>query len=341
MLKVLMRVDGNSFIGMGHIMRCITLAKAFRKKGHTITFISKYIEGIAQIKDADFNVIPLDATSKNLIEECTRLKNVVKGSEVLIVDSYDVSEDYLLCLKKSVNLLCYIDDLNAFDYPVDVVINGNINSRSLGYKSFFKHQVFLLGPEYNLIRDEFTSMEQKEHKLIVDNILVTTGGSNPYSFMEWLIETIRDDGFFQSICLNVIIGNYFNNKDNVRKSLLKYNNIILHENVKKMSELMMSCDIATSSCGSTIYELCSCGVPTLGFIIAENQVGLAHKMHELGYINCLGWYKNISQLDLQSALKNVIEDYDYRKKVSLRQQLLLDGSGARNVVETIENLLNH
>lgn len=64
-------------------------------------------------------------------------------------------------IKPHVKILVYIDDVNAFSYPVDVVINGNITGKYLDYKSYFKNQKFLLGPSYNLIRDEFKNISKR------------------------------------------------------------------------------------------------------------------------------------------------------------------------------------
>lgn len=65
--------------------------------------------------------------------------------------------------------------------------------------------------------------------------------------------------------------------------LKKYTNIKLIYNAN-MSELMLEADIAISGCGSTLYELCSMSVPTIGIIIAENQENISMKMKEMELI---------------------------------------------------------
>ena len=39
-LRVLFRVDANSALGLGHIMRCLVLADVLRSRGHTCAFLS-------------------------------------------------------------------------------------------------------------------------------------------------------------------------------------------------------------------------------------------------------------------------------------------------------------
>lgn len=47
---------------------------------------------------------------------------------------------------------------------------------------------------------------------------------------------------------------------------------------------MEKCDVAISACGSTLYELAVCGVPTIGIIIADNQIGICEKLNNMGVI---------------------------------------------------------
>ncbi|MCS4480207.1 hypothetical protein JQ035_07730 [Clostridium botulinum] len=71
-------------------------------------------------------------------------------------------------------------------------------------------------------------------------------------------------------------------------------NINLYFNAN-MIGIMNKCDIAISGCGSTLYELAVCGVPTLGLIIADNQEKIAYKMHQKELIYNLGWYTHLTK----------------------------------------------
>ncbi len=355
MYKVLIRADGGSSIGMGHVMRCISLGKIFLKEGYEVVFISKYKEGKEKIHTNGFDVIPLSAKAKegkiqsgfsygdpmNLEIEKKELINILKNqkADILIIDHYNVTKDFFLSLKPHVNILAYIDDVNAFTYPVDVVINGNITGEYTDYESYFENQKFLLGPSYNLIRDEFQNIPKRAAAKEVKKILMTTGGADPFNITEKLIDTIRGEGLFNKMELHVIVGGSFQNKNEIKEKQNQYENIVLYENVKKISSIMLDCDIALSSCGSTLYELCACGVPTLGFIVADNQVLVAEKMNELGYIKNLGWHHGLKKKNTVYEIKEFIDDYELRSEMVKKQQALVDGKGTERVVNEITKLM--
>lgn len=341
-MKLAFRADGGAKVGMGHIMRCLSLAKAFLEFGHEVIFLTKYNEGYETIIQSGVQAILLEKDKVwSLSSELDQISEILNKLtiEVLIVDTYNVNEGYLSRLKERVNLLAYIDDINSFKYPVDIILNGNITGEYMDYESYFEGKKLLLGPNYNFIRDEFKNLKKREPSVEVRNIMITTGGSDPFHTIEKLIQIIRAENDFDELELNIIVGSSFENSEDLEKLAEKHNKIVLHKNISRISEIMLNCDIAISSCGSTLYELCACGTPTLGFILAYNQELIAKVMSEEGYIRLLGWHDEITDRELIDSLNALISDYEGRKKVSEKQQKLVDGRGTERVVKEIESIL--
>ena len=354
-MNVGIRVDGSKNIGMGHIMRCISLA-SFKDAGSNVFFISKYQQGIFAIEENGFNVKKLShdeqkeqeskeefyyGNSLELEKESEEIICLIEicKLDVLIIDSYNVTEKYFLKIKPYVKILAYIDDVNAFSYPVDVIINGNITGKYLDYKPYFKNQKFLLGTSYNLIRDEFKNIPKRFVSKEVKKIMITTGGSDPFRTTQLLIDIIRSDSSLDNIEIHGIMGAGFQNKEELKEQQKKHKNVILHENIKKISEIMLDCDIALSSCGSTLYELCACGTPVLGFVLADNQEFVAKKMDEFGYIKFLGWYHQLKKENVNYTIKEIIHGFKTREEIVKRQQGLVDGNGTKRVVNAIREML--
>lgn len=354
MYKILILADGGLSIGMGHIMRCISLGNMFLNKGYEVFFISRYEQGKKVIRENNFGLIEIScrdnkldiytecsSNTKELDSERERLINILKkeAADVLIVDHYNVNEKFFLYLKPYVKILAYIDDINAFSYPVDVVVNGNITGEYMNYEAYYPNQKFLLGPKYNLIRDEFVNIERRIISKTIKKIMITTGGSDSFRVTEKLIDYIRYEKNFDNIELHIIIGSSFQNKKELYEKKKQYTNIVLYENVKKISSVMLSCDIAISSCGSTLYELCACGIPTLGFVLADNQSFIAKKMNELGYIKSLGWHNELTKEKIIREIKEMIYNFQLRNKVVEKQQTLIDGKGTERVVSEFIKIL--
>ena len=349
MIKVGIRADGSKNIGMGHVMRCLSLAKGFRNAGIDVVFLSKYEQGILKIRQEKFGVIELAhngeksyegfcyGDANTLKEEAEEIIVAIKNEniDVLFIDSYNVTEEFFLKLKPFVKKLCYIDDVNRFTYPVDVLINGNITGELFNYKSYYENEIMLLGLKYNLIRDEFKGLPSRKLNRMIKEIMITTGGSDPFDLSYRLAKTILTDSAFRTVRINIVAGSGFENFDRLRELSRKNLNIVIYENVSKMSEIMLRSDIAISAGGSTLYELCACGTPTLAIIIAENQEAVVETLSNKGYIQSLGWYNRFSDEEFLNKLKLMCEDFEKRECYSKNMQKLVDGEGVNRIVNTI------
>lgn len=351
MYKVAFRVDGGPHIGMGHIIRCLSLAKEFKKQGNPVYFICREKEGIQKVTKEGINVLQLQRKNQplkqgtgfhygnpqDLEEEAKEITKMIKkhGIDMLFIDSYNVTKEYFLEIKPHVQKLAHIDDINQFVYPVDILINGNIGAEEMGYQKYFEDEIMLLGTKYNLIREEFRNLPQRQIRKEVEEIMITTGGSDPFDMTGKILNWLLEDNELKRLTYNVVVGNGFKNKDRLKEISKENTNVVLHENVKYMSEIMLKSDIAISAGGSTLYELCACGTPTLAFIMADNQESTVRKMKELNYIKSLGWFNTLTYTGLVNNLKKLCADYSTRKISSQYMQKLVDGKGTQRVITSI------
>lgn len=331
------RADGSPDIGMGHIMRCLSLASEIKAAGQEVSFISKFSEGIQKITDYGFDVICLNKQEYPPEQEITMLVEIIKEHKIktLIIDTYNVSRQYFLEIKKYINVLVYIDDINSFTYPVDILNNGNVAGEYLDYAKYSPKEIMLLGPKYNLIREEFKDLPDRKINKKVNSIMITTGGSDPYDLSSYFAELIANIPELGHITINLVVGNLFKNIDALYKLSKKYKQIKLHENVKRMSEIMLDSDLAISAGGSTIYELCACGTPTLAFIMADNQENATLILEKKGYVKNLGWYKEFKDNEVKDSIIKICNNELERMAISRKMQSLLDGKGAYRVANEI------
>ena len=290
-MKIGIQADGGNTIGIGHVMRTLVLAKELAKTNDVFYIcrinskeMEKYASGIKRIKEYGFNVRTI--SEETFIEELCKIK-----ADCLITDSYDVDEQYFNIIKKNFKITIYIDDMNLHYFNVDILINQNINAEKLEYK-VNKDTELLLGIDYLMLRDEFRNTSKSINKPKIKDIMITIGGSDNNSITNKLCEYIKDLDFE----FHIIIGPSFKD-DNIKKLVnlsIEKKNIKLYFNAN-MFLVMKKCDIAISACGSTLYELMACGIPTLGIIVAENQKLIAMNLHDNKVIYNLGWYKNLSK----------------------------------------------
>lgn len=353
------RADGGKNVGMGHIIRCLSLAQAFRRYGHQIYFFSKLDEGIEKVKQENFEAIKLLSGEQQkegffygdptcLSEEANEIILLLSTYQVdlLFIDSYNVTERYFSNLKLHVEKLAYIDDVNKFPYPVDFVVNGNIIGEFLDYKKCDNKQVFLLGPKYNMIRPEFCNLPLRPINKEVAEIMITTGGSDPYNVTENLLSILLQNKSFDNIRINVLVGSGFTDYKDLINFKQNHGNVSLYSNsglpqdlpeieFSSVSTLMLRSDLAISAGGSTLYELAACGTPALVFILADNQKAIVEKMDELGYVMKLGWYNQLNEDLVIGNLLKLMNDFERRKEMSSKGQKLVDGYGTDRIVQSI------
>lgn len=359
MLNIAFRVDGGKSTGLGHLVRCLSLARTFRSAGYNVYFISKLAEGIGLVRNERFDVFPIPSVEQvtegffygdevHLAEEAKRMATILADTQtdVLIIDSYNVNKDYFLTLKSCTKRIVYIDDINKFNYPVDIVINGNITGEYLSYEKYTDTQVLLLGPNYNMIRDEFSKLPGRNLSTNVNEVLITTGGSDPYRITDKLLGFLLTSHQFIDLRLNVLVGSGFSQVEYLSNLSYQHDNIFLYANssivdrasnimYSNLSTIMLRSDIAISAGGSTLYELAACGTPTMAFIMADNQEFIVTKMAEMGYIKNLGWYSGLKKEQALGQFFQLMNDFELRRQMSCRGQTLIDGKGNQRIVKAI------
>ena len=331
-MKILFRVDANSQIGMGHLQRCLSLACAFVLQGCDVTFLTKQdIRANERITEFGFKIGNIE--SELVFEEDLRATLTFLQHEdfqVVVVDSYEVDEDYLLALRQAGYCVVFIDDLAQMSFSCHFVINGAVYAEELNYCSSTGDTQFLLGPKYILLREEFWDIPKRAIKPEVKKILVTVGGSDPNCVTPIILDTLSNtDGDFT---VDVIVGPFFDNISDIEAAAMRLGNErvqLIHSPIS-VCDLMLDCDLAISGGGQTLYELAATGTPTIAMKLAQNQQGNTQGLMQANTIHV------IEKMDaLRMSVLNLRSDLCNRENMSVAGQRIVSGDGAMLVAETI------
>lgn len=335
------RADGNTQIGTGHIMRCISIANKIRQYNGEVTFIvaDKYSEAI--VLDYGYNAICMNTQWNDLDKEIPHIISIIKKYNIktILIDHYYVTNFYLTQLKKRVEL-SYLDDLNQFIYPVNHLINYNFYAEDLNYMERYRLNNemtdFYLGTKYVPLRSEFEKMKTRTYKGI-KKILLSSGGTDNYNIIGRILKTFLEDPKLKQYEYYCIIGRFNNNYEKLCESYENYDNIHLLRNVKKMSEYMMLCDICITAGGTTTYELCACGIPSINYTIADNQLNFAKKMMELRIMPWVGDVRGNVENCLEQMKKELVRYADpyIWENTSKVMQSYVDGNGADRIARLL------
>lgn len=340
---VYIRTDGNENIATGHLMRCLTIARALVQRGAMPIFIVSDTTSIsllqkmmtpAEIANRFFAIIHLQTNYRDPDRELPVLRSILSSHPVfyLLVDSYYVSRHYLSEMKQ-VCRVAYLDDLQAFDYPVNLLINYDMVVDTSFYKSA---DTVLTGCAYTPLREQFSRYACHPWKNVRD-IFLSTGGTDPFNIAGGLTEKLLADSVFADTSLHILTGPMHVHRPLLETLSQQESRVILHENVTEMASLMSECDLAVSAGGTTLYELCAVGVPAISYSMADNQIPGVTAFDSAGLIPYIGDIRNNPSFyeTAMAQLRSLAQDFSARREQSLRMRMTIDGAGADRIAAAL------
>lgn len=331
---VAIRVDMNPVIATGHIMRCLSVADAVTESGKKVIFIIADDYPLDLIKQRGYEAVVLGTDWRNMESELLRLSEEMgkRGIHKILVDSYQVTAPYLQALKKKVQV-SYLDDLDAFVYPVDKLIcYANYYDR-FSYGDKEEWEGYYLGMRYVPLRRAFRDRPLKIIRDRVQSILLLSGGADSYGILERMTDMFKD---YSDVTVTVVCGNFYSNYEQLAEKYKAYNNFVFCRNISNMEDYMAEADMAVSAGGTTLYELCAVGTPAISYSFVDNQLYTVEQFDKDGLIEYAG---DVRKDDIFGRVKELFEKYDanraLREERSLRMQQMVDGNGARRIADVL------
>jgi len=318
---VLVRADASSSIGIGHVIRTLSLARELRSLGIGSVYVIRKNEGNLSeyIKSLGFNVYEMEADTWQNDADCT-IQCIGKESSIswVIVDHYDLDKRWESKLKNiSLNIMV-LDDLANREHNCDLLLDQNYHiDASERYQGLVPESCKLvLGPSYALVRKEFTKLAEntESSQEEVKKILITMGGADALNVTKLAIEAIS--GIGKDYEINVVIGSANRHKNMIKAICDNFSNINYHYQTERMAELISQADICVGAGGSTSWERGMLGLATLTIVTAENQLKTTADLDKVGATILLGIAENIDVGTIRVALQDLINNNDKRRRIS-------------------------
>lgn len=331
---IYIRTDMNEKIATGHLIRCLAIADAAREKGEETTFIVADQKPVDLLKKRGYPYIVLQTEWNCMEDEIPKLISWIKelGIEKILIDSYQVTEKYL----KEIGLytrIFYLDDLNAFAYPVDAIICYANYYKQFHYEKYMQQEQLFLGVKYTPLRKVFWNCPSKKIADRVEKLLILSGGSDPYNVAGKLLEVIELADYKEIV---VICGPYNENYQQLAVEYKSNQNVHIKQNVDNIEVEMKKADVAISAGGTTLYELCALGVPTISYSFVDNQLDNVKQFQREQLIDYAGdvRYDNIA-VNINTILRKYRDAEMLRKTRSEGMQKMIDGKGAERIAEAL------
>ena len=340
-MNVLIRADGNEKIGSGHIMRTKSIAAQLKKLGAKVLYALADERGKRLINN-EFQSVVLSSNYECLDDEINALSSVVKEQEIklILLDSYFVTPKYFKELKKLAKV-AYIDDLDAFAYECEALINYGAFFDKNEYKArqnlAKKH---FLGSEFAPLRAEFGSTQKSSKNTQKKQVLLTTGNTDLLGIMPRLLEAFLSDESLKNLEFLAISGAFNEHENKLLALSAKHKNIKVLKSPENMAQIMAEADFVLSAGGSTLYELASLAKAVICFSIAANQNNIKSWADTGAML-----YAGDAKADFDSVivkslnlLKSLLNDENLAKTLGQKAHFFVDGKGAIRLAKKLLSL---
>lgn len=339
----LIRADGNEKIGIGHMMRCLTIGAELALRGEVLFLCAD--EGSAgPVRQQGFQALVLGTDYRDMETELPVWERILKERipesscrTVILVDSYCVTDRYLEGLRRF-GTVVLMDDMGRRKYPADVVVNYNVTADPEDYGERYEGTgtKLLLGSAYAPLREQFLNRDYRVRKK-AETVLITVGGGDPENITGRILRELSDEG----LEYHVAAGRFNPHYQALAQMAENHENIHLHCNVTDMAGLMMAADIAVTAGGSTVYELASLGVPLICFSCAENQEPLTEyiDLHNIaGFAGAFHKNPEAAAERMGSLFRELVSDEDLRRQYHYNEKKLVDGHGAERLAAALTEI---
>lgn len=367
-MKIVFRVDSSLQIGSGHVMRCLTLASALAAAGARCWFISRSHPGNlhALVRARGFGVIELgmkaddglDVDSASTTAHAkwlgsdwqtdarqTRAALAELQPDWLVTDHYALNASWESAVAGTYRKLLVIDDLADRSHLCDLLLDQNLGRDPAHYAGKLNAECAVMtGPHYALLRPEFaelrvSSTARREDPVPLQNVLITMGGVDEHNATGAILQILRTCQLPESVNITVIMGltaPWLTAVRDVAGQMPWPTEVVV--NATDMGERLARADLAIGAAGSTSWERCCLAVPTLMFVLADNQREAARHLHGAGAVRCLERSVDLPH-QLRAAIASLVNDPCSLTEMSKAAGALVDGAGVGRVVLAMEQAL--
>lgn len=355
-MKIAFRADASLQMGSGHVMRCVTLADALKQKGaechflcrehpghlielirgkgHAVHVLSYEPESLID-RNGPAHAAWLGATQEQDAQACLPILQALQP-DWLIVDHYALDIRWEESLRPFCRRLMVIDDLADRVHQCDLLLDQNLGRKPTDYAGLVPEACTgLVGPQYALLRPEFaalreTSLKRRDEPRL-RSILISMGGVDGPNATSRVLDALRKCVLPEGCQLSVVMGPkapWLQQVGDAAREMPWPTEVLV--NVTDMGALMASSDLSIGAAGSTSWERCCLGVPSIILVLAENQRFISFELDKAGAAKAI----SLDEGNLEVQLKEVIDSYQipvHLKETSIKAASVCDGAGVERV----------
>lgn len=330
--RILFVVDAGPQVGGGHVMRSLTLAKALEAQGASYAFVGP--PAVSELLDT------FSPDSARIAADDLAAAAVREAFDAVAFDHYGLSEPDHRAMAQGRPVLV-IDDLADRALGADIVVDAGPERKAEDYLGLVPETCrLLLGPNFAAVRPEFAALRAPAlawRGEPVQRILVSMGLTDVGGITSRVVELIRrratDAG------LDIVLGAAAPSLPGLTKVARRDPRLLLHVDTPHMARLTAEADIGVGAPGSTTWERCILGLPSVLVVLADNQRPAARAMADREAALVVDLADPEFDRSFDRALWNLLRDAGLRRELARRSSEICDGLGAGRTAETFLTLI--
>ena len=321
----MLRADAGPEVGIGHVMRCITMGGALTAPGaRTVLLTAPLPDSLGeQARASGLTVAQTDPQQQDLasIEK--------HGPDFVMVDGYHLG-GLVEGLTASPTRFGVIDDNNELPTGhADLVLNQNLHAAPTLYPDVPAERL-LLGAPYALIRPDITAASRATNREPEGRIVVSLGGADPTQLTYPIAKLLLDS---DDVDLRLAVGVANPRRDELIH-LAETNPRAALDSGDLVGSLLWA-DIAVIGAGTTLWEVGHLGIPAVAVIAVDNQVQGGRAAAEAGFVDAVDLRDGGRAEDASAAAVRLLHDRARAQAMARRGAALFDGHGAERVAHRI------
>lgn len=336
---IAIRVDASVDLGLGHAIRCLTLALKLRQRGAKVVFFCKKLPGDAcdRLRSDGFEIRELvcgDNASKE--EDAEEFLAALQGvrPDWVVVDHYGLDATWESSIRICGARLLVIDDLANRLHECDLLLDQNLvprlNDRYVGLVSVDTQ--CLLGPSYALVRPEFLKYRaaclKRSIPSHIERVVVFLSGAELRGVFEAVLEGLSG----LEARVDIVTGRTDANETSLLEGVESGRaSFVFHGSLPTIAPLLSESDLAVTAGGSITWEKCVLGRPSLACWLAEHQRPIIESMAAAGAVWSIGSAQNGLDPDvITEGLSRMTKPI--RQEMVTQSTAICDGLGVQRVV---------
>lgn len=334
---IVIRVEADHQVGMGHLYRMIALASLLKRKEFDVFFIIRtnhIVQTILDLEELKFLEFSSSIDETRVIEETLR---EVQLPVLWIFDTFGTRKEWFAPLHRHRVPVLSFDDGGAGLEESNIVINSIVGLWENALITRKNSRRFFKGPNYIILTENILRHRKKREINASKKIKlgVSLGGSDTYNNTVKVADGLKEANAVLDR-VSFFLGPHFAAVKELDTCLKEFP--LPYEVKRGIPDLLAAfdnMDVVICGGGVTLFEVCCLGLPALAVANESHEVQTISYFKEKNACIPIGSTSS-SQRELKESITSALKGPERLNTTAANGRKLVDGKGIYRILEIIE-----